>query len=366
MKFRNCLLITLICLVTLLSICPGSYAAEDKPIEVTVAVCADFKPFEYIDDQGNIVGIDIEIMNEICNILNFKPTYINMNFDEMIPSVRSPLADFAISAITPAEHRKKVVDFTDNYIECKAYNPALDKYYEESYAIPVKFNDQYKERLNEAIALLKGNGKIDEIAQKYGLVKNSDGLYEFEMELKAQPKKDAYIVSEWAKSNVESAIAKHWTSPKDFQNNYTVNINREQFCELAYNMLRTVGDVGNVNLADTSFTDTKNPKVLYLAQEGIINGKGDGSYFAPADTLTRTEAAAILCRIARYSGISIPDYTGTPYEDDAEIPEWAKDMVYSVTSAKIMSGMGNGFSPMGFYTAEQAVATIERVYNSLK
>jgi len=340
-------------------------AEEQKLTEVSVAVCAEFKPFEYADESGNIVGIDIDIMNEICALAGLKPIYTNMEFDSLIPSVRSPLADFAISAITATEQRKKVVDFTESYLECRVYNPALDKWYEESYAIPLKLSGEYKEMLNSAIATLKENGRIDEIAASYNLTKDKDGFYTYEITLPTQNTDNSYTVSDWAKKSVDTAISNHWTSPADFSNDYTVNITREQFCEIAYNMLRDAVGVDTVNLAETSFSDTSNIKVLYLAQEGIISGKGDGTYFAPTDSLTRAEAASILYRAARYCGLSIPEYQGNPFADDAEIADWAKHTVYSVVSANIMSGTGTGFSPLGSYTAEQAVSTIERLYNSI-
>ena len=130
-------------------------------------------------------------------------------------------------------------------------------------------------------------------------------------------------------------------------------------------MLRDAIGVDTVNLAETSFSDTDNTKVLYLAQEGIISGKGNG-IFAPNDTLTRAEAASILYRIARHCGISISEYTGAPFADDAQIADWAKDNIYYVVSAQIMSGTGDGFAPLNPYTAEQAISTIQRLYNIIK
>jgi len=340
--------------------------AEEELPTITVATCDDIEPFVYIKD-GELCGIDIDIMNEICSIAQLSPEYHNLEFDAMIPCVRSPLADCAISAITATDYRKKVVDFTDTYIDCKIYNPNIDKWFEESYAIPVKLTGEYKEALNTAIKTLKENGKIHEIALKYGLEKDSDGFYVYKMPIKPQQNNsNDYLVSEWAKTSVANALNKHWSSANDFDNDFTADITREQFCEIAYNMIRDSLGVNSVNLAEVSFTDTENTKVLYLAQEGIVNGKGDGSFFAPNDTLTRAEAASILYRIAKYAGMEIAPYNGAAFEDDATIPEWAKETVYLVASAKIMSGTGNGFSPNGTYTAEQAISTIERLYNSIK
>ena len=364
MKLRTLIITTLI---LILSIFAFTVASADEALpEVTVAVCSDFEPFEYKDAEGNLVGIDIEIISELCSIIGVTPVYMDVEFDVMIPSVRSPLADFAISAITATDTRKKVVDFTDSYISCNVYNPNLDKWYEESYAIPVKIGSEYKDKLNEAIATLKENGKIAEIALKYGLETDENGTYVYKLPKVSPVVSTDYTISDWAKASVETGIKMHWTSPDEFDGDYTTNITRGAFCEIAYNMLRDAVGVETVNLAETSFTDTENTKILYLAQEGIVSGKGDGSYFAPDDFLTRAEAACILYRIAKYCFVPMEEYTSEAFVDDGEIPLWAKDMVYNVVSAKIMSGTGIGFSPMGSYTAEQAVSTIERLYNNIK
>lgn len=364
MKLHKLFLLAALCLACVLSL--GICAlAEEKLPEVNIAVSATFEPFEYVDNDNNLAGIDIDIMNELCKKLNVAPKYTNMEFDAIIPSVRSPLADMGISAINPTEQRKKVVDFTDAYITCRVYNPNLDKWYDESYAIALKLTGEYKEELNSAIKELKEDGTIEEIAAKYGVKKDADGVYTYELPKVENNVANDYVVSSWAKPSVEYGIKNNWTAPSDFDNDYTVSINREQFCEITYNMLRDLDMVGTVNIADTSFEDTDNTKVLFLAQEGIISGKGNG-IFAPDDTLTRAEAASILCRVARYNGINFSDYTGEAFADDAQIPAWAKEFVYNAVSANIMSGTGNGFSAMAPYTAEQAVSTIERLFKTLK
>ncbi len=364
MKLHKLFVLTTLCLACIISLSICALAEEELP-EVNIAVSATFEPFEYVDKDNTLAGIDIDIMNELCKKLNVAPKYTNVEFDAIIPSVRSPLADMGISAITPTEQRKKVVDFTDAYITCRVYNPNLDKWYDESYAIALKLTGEYKEELNSAIAELKEEGIIDEIAAKYSVKKETDGVYSYELPKVETNIANDYVVSSWAKPSVEYGINNNWTAPSDFNNNYTVSINREQFCEITYNMLRDLDMVDTVNIAETSFEDTDNTKILFLAQEGIISGKGNG-IFAPDDTLTRAEAASILCRVARYNGISFSDFTGEVFADDDQIPAWAKEFVYNAVSANIMSGTGNGFSAMAPYTAEQAVSTIERLFKTLK
>lgn len=56
----------------------------------------------------------------------------------------------------------------------------------------------------------------------------------------------------------------------------------------------------------------------------------------------------------------------TAYADDVRIAEWAKLYVYQMQAVGVMKGVENNlFQPEGNYTIEQAVVTMERLYNAL-
>jgi len=168
--------------------------------------------------------------------------------------------------------------------------------------------------------------------------------------------------SEWAADIINDAMEKGILTESPAYRN---NITREQFCELAYNMLDSAMNVNWKKASPVKFNDTYNEKVLALAYEGIINGKSD-SVFAPDDTLTREEAAAILYRIAEYAKVkSDLSDTDTVYADDSEISDWAKSAVYMLNKLGIMQGTDKGFEPKSGYTAEQSVVTLMRLYNMI-
>ncbi len=56
------------------------YMQKEK---IKVGVCADFKPFEYYDENGNLTGFDIELMNYISQRSDFEIEFVNMYFDEI-------------------------------------------------------------------------------------------------------------------------------------------------------------------------------------------------------------------------------------------------------------------------------------------
>ena len=143
---------------------------------------------------------------------------------------------------------------------------------------------------------------------------------------------------------------------------FSSNINREQFCILAYNMLDRATDIEWKKVSPNPFEDTDNEKVLSLYLEDIIDGKEEKS-FAPYDEITREEAATILKRIAEYMKLGYPEVY-FEFEDGENTSGWATDAVQRVCNLGVMQGVGNNrFAPKGRYTVEQAITTLVRMFD---
>lgn len=84
---------------------------------LTMATNAEFPPFEYKDDAGNITGYDIEVAKEIARQLNMSLAIEDMAFDSLIVALTSGKADMVIAGMTVTEERQQNVDFSDNYYE---------------------------------------------------------------------------------------------------------------------------------------------------------------------------------------------------------------------------------------------------------
>lgn len=83
-----------------------------------VATNAQFKPYEYYED-GEIVGIDMDIMRAVCDELQMELKIDDIAFDSIITSVQSGKADVGASGMSVTEDRKKNVDFSNFYAETK-------------------------------------------------------------------------------------------------------------------------------------------------------------------------------------------------------------------------------------------------------
>lgn len=82
---------------------------------IRVGVSADYPPFEYLDNNGNRAGLDIELMGEIANRMGVLLEWVDLPFDVLISEVQSGNIDAAISAFEYTDERAQRVDFSQPY-----------------------------------------------------------------------------------------------------------------------------------------------------------------------------------------------------------------------------------------------------------
>ncbi len=102
----------------LLSACaPAATPTQSSTITVRVATDATYPPFEMVNDQTKqMEGFDIDLMNAVAQKANFKVEWTNINFDALLAGMGTCQFDLAISATTITDERKKVMLFSDPYI----------------------------------------------------------------------------------------------------------------------------------------------------------------------------------------------------------------------------------------------------------
>ena len=108
-----------------------------KEVVYKVGSSADYPPFEYLDDKNQIVGFEIDLLNEITKKTGIKFDVTNMSFDGLIPALKTGKIDIAISGMSATDERRKSVDFTKPY------------YFSENLFIRKKGSDVNKDNLND-------------------------------------------------------------------------------------------------------------------------------------------------------------------------------------------------------------------------
>lgn len=81
---------------------------------LVVATNATFQPYEYYEN-GRVVGIDIDIMQAVADVLGMKMQVEDMNFDAVVTSVQTGKADVGAAALSVTPDRLRNVSFTSPY-----------------------------------------------------------------------------------------------------------------------------------------------------------------------------------------------------------------------------------------------------------
>ncbi len=105
--------------------CGGGGAAEEESQSlldsimekgvITIATSPDYPPFEFIDDEGAVAGLDIDLINAIAEEMGVTVEISQMGFDSIIGAVKAGQIDIGVSGFTVTEERKESVDFTTTY-----------------------------------------------------------------------------------------------------------------------------------------------------------------------------------------------------------------------------------------------------------
>lgn len=85
--------------------------------KLTVATATDFAPYIDKNTDGVFEGIDVDILQALCDKLGYEPEITDMPFEDIIGAVKSGEYDIGIGAISITEDRMADVDFTESYAQ---------------------------------------------------------------------------------------------------------------------------------------------------------------------------------------------------------------------------------------------------------
>jgi ABC-type amino acid transport substrate-binding protein len=85
--------------------------------KLIIGTDATYPPFEFVDEHGQISGVDIEVGREIGKALGREVEFRNINFDGLILALRTGSIDLALSAMTATPERRKSIDFSEPYVK---------------------------------------------------------------------------------------------------------------------------------------------------------------------------------------------------------------------------------------------------------
>ena len=92
----------------------------------TIATDTVFAPFEYTDDAGEFVGIDVDLLAAIAKEEGFEYDLHSLGFDAALSAVQSGQADGMIAGMSITDERKEIFDFSDPYYDSYVCAAAVD------------------------------------------------------------------------------------------------------------------------------------------------------------------------------------------------------------------------------------------------
>ncbi len=84
-----------------------------------IVVCSDipFEPFEFEDEQGNLVGFDVDLIKLLAKEMGVGFEFKATAFDTIIPSLNARTCDLIASDITATLQRALSANFSEPYLE---------------------------------------------------------------------------------------------------------------------------------------------------------------------------------------------------------------------------------------------------------
>ena len=104
--------------IMVLGLFAGCGAKDSMTIEegkLIMSTNAAFPPYEMTDDNGNFIGIDVEVAQAIADKLGLELVIDNMEFTAALEAAQKGKADMVMAGVTVNEDRLTVMDFSDSY-----------------------------------------------------------------------------------------------------------------------------------------------------------------------------------------------------------------------------------------------------------
>ena len=173
----------------------------------------------------------------------------------------------------------------------------------------------------------------------------------------------------WAKTSIEymrSLGVVNGKSETAFAPNDSIT--REEFAAIVVRAFGLgTGDASSIKFRDVNKGAWYAPYIAKAADRGIINGM-DNNSFGVGQNVTREQIAAMLSRAVKATNKNIiPKKSRVGFADFAYISDYAYDAVITLANAEVINGTGNDkFSPKKSATRAEAVVMLHRLLTNIK
>ena len=94
----------------------SSGVATDEGTEtVTIATVGSYHPFDFVNDEGEIDGLEPELGDELCRRAGLECEWVINDWVDMIPDLMAGEFDAIFSGMSITAEREELIDFTEAY-----------------------------------------------------------------------------------------------------------------------------------------------------------------------------------------------------------------------------------------------------------
>ena len=99
-------------LAAVLVLLPAACGGADT---VTIATVGDYHPFDFINDEGEIDGLERELGDELCRRADLTCEWVLNDWETMIPDLVAEEFDAILAGMSITAKREELIDFTEAY-----------------------------------------------------------------------------------------------------------------------------------------------------------------------------------------------------------------------------------------------------------
>ncbi|KAA8996990.1 histidine ABC transporter substrate-binding protein HisJ [Affinibrenneria salicis] len=103
-----------------LALMAAGSAVAAAPKNIRLGTDPTYAPFESKNASGELVGFDIDLAKEMCKRMQANCTFVESDFDALIPSLKAKKIDAIISSLSITEKRLQEIAFTEKLYAANA------------------------------------------------------------------------------------------------------------------------------------------------------------------------------------------------------------------------------------------------------